>query len=38
MLSVVKPTVAMQMIDNKDLGKTAVEVEGLLKKVFDAVA
>jgi len=26
------------MIDNKDLRKTAVEVEGLLKKVFDAVA
>jgi uncharacterized protein (DUF302 family) len=36
-LAVVKPTVAMQMIDNKDLGKTAVEIEGLLKKVFDAV-
>ncbi len=36
-LAVVKPTVSMQMIDNKDLEKTAVEVEGLLKKVFDAV-
>ena len=36
-LAVVKPTVSMQMIDNKDLGKTAVEVEGLLKKVFEAV-
>jgi len=28
----------MQMIDNKSLAKTAVEVEGLLKKVFDAVS
>jgi uncharacterized protein (DUF302 family) len=36
-LAVVKPTVSMQMIDNKDLENTAVEVEGLLKKVFDAV-
>ena len=36
-LAVIKPSVAMQMIDNKALGKTAVEVEGLLKKVFDAV-
>ena len=36
-LAVVKPTVSMQMIDNKDLEKTAVEVEGLLKKVFDTV-
>jgi uncharacterized protein (DUF302 family) len=36
-LAVIKPSVAMQMVDNKNLGKTAVEVEGLLKKVFDAV-
>lgn len=36
-LAVIKPTVSMQMIDNTDLEKTAVEVEGLLKKVFDAV-
>jgi uncharacterized protein (DUF302 family) len=36
-LAVVKPTVAMQMIDNKDLENTAVEVEGLLKKAFDAL-
>jgi uncharacterized protein (DUF302 family) len=36
-LAVIKPTVSMQMIDNKDLENTAVEVEGLLKKVFDAV-
>ena len=36
-LSVIKPTVAMQMIDNPELGKTAVQVEELLKKVFDSV-
>ena len=36
-LAVVKPTVSMQMIDNKDLENTALEVEGLLKKVFHAV-
>jgi uncharacterized protein (DUF302 family) len=36
-LAVIKPSVAMQMVENRDLGKTAVEVEGLLKKVFDAV-
>jgi len=36
-LAVIKPSVAMQMIDNESLAKTAVEVEGLLKKVFDAV-
>ena len=37
-LAVIKPTVAMQMIKNEALAKTAVEVEGLLKKIFDAVA
>ncbi len=37
-LGIIKPTVAMQMIDNESLAKTAVEVEGLLKKVFDAVS
>ncbi len=37
-LGVIKPTVAMQMIDNKSLAKTAVEVEGLLEKVFDSVS
>ncbi len=36
-LGVIKPTVAMQMIDNKALAQTAVEVEGRLKKVFDSV-
>ena len=36
-LGIIKPTVAMQMIDNPALAKTAAEVEGLLKKVFDAV-
>ncbi len=37
-LAVIRPSVAMQMIENKALEKTAAEVEGLLKKVFDAVA
>ncbi len=37
-LGVIKPTVAMQMIGNKALAQTAVEVEGLLKKVFDSVS
>ena len=37
-LAVIKPSVAMQMIENESLAKTAAEVEGLLKKVFDAVA
>jgi uncharacterized protein (DUF302 family) len=36
-LAIIKPSVSMQMIDNKDLENAAVEVEGLLKKVFDAV-
>jgi uncharacterized protein (DUF302 family) len=35
--AVIKPTVAMQMIENKALEGTALEVEALLKKVFDAV-
>jgi uncharacterized protein (DUF302 family) len=36
-LSVIRPTVAMQMIDNGDLQKAAEAVEGQLKKVFDAI-
>ena len=36
-LSVIRPTVAMQMIDNAELQKVAEEVEGQLKKAFDAV-
>jgi uncharacterized protein (DUF302 family) len=38
LLAVIKPSVAMQMIENEALAKTAVEVEERLKKVFDAVA
>jgi len=37
-LSVVKPTAAMQMIDNPVLAEVAAHVEGRLKKVFDAVS
>ena len=36
-LSVIRPTVAMQMIDNKELQKAAEAVEGQLKKSFDAI-
>ncbi|EFK97134.1 conserved hyptothetical protein [sediment metagenome] len=36
-LSVIRPTVAMQMIDNQELSKIAEVVEGQLKKVFDAI-
>jgi uncharacterized protein (DUF302 family) len=36
-LSVIRPTVAMQMIDNAELQKTAEAVEGQLKKAFDAI-
>jgi uncharacterized protein (DUF302 family) len=36
-LSVIRPTVAMKMIDNVELQKLAEAVEGPLKKVFDAV-
>ena len=36
-LSVVRPTVAMQMIDNMELQKLARAVEGQLKKAFDAI-
>lgn len=37
MLSVMRPTVAMGMIDNPELGKIAGEVEARLKLVFDSV-
>ena len=36
-LSVIRPTVAMQMIDNAELQKVAEAVEGQLKKAFDAI-
>ena len=36
-LSVIRPTVAMQMIDNKKLQKASEAVEGQLKKFFDAI-
>jgi uncharacterized protein (DUF302 family) len=36
-VSVIRPTVAMQMIQNEELGKTAREVEEQLKKAFDAM-
>jgi uncharacterized protein (DUF302 family) len=36
-LSVIRPTIAMQMIDNLQLQKLADAVEGQLKKAFDAV-
>jgi uncharacterized protein (DUF302 family) len=36
-LSFVRPTVAMQMVDNAELQKIAEAVEGQLKRAFDAV-
>jgi uncharacterized protein (DUF302 family) len=36
-LSVIRPTVAMQMVDNVELQKIAEAVEGQLKKAFDAI-
>ena len=36
-LSVIRPTVAMQMINNVELQKIAEAVEGQLKKAFDAI-
>jgi len=36
-LSVIRPTVAMQMLDNPELQKVAEAVEGQLKKVFESV-
>ena len=36
-LSIIRPTVAMQVIDNVELHKLAVTIEGQLKKAFDAI-
>ena len=36
-LSVIRPTIAMQMIDNTELQEAAEAVEGQLKKSFDAI-
>jgi uncharacterized protein (DUF302 family) len=36
-LSVIRPTVAFQMVDNLELQKLAQAAEGQLKKVFDAI-
>ena len=36
-LSVIRPTVAMQMVDNAELKKVSEEVEGKLKKAFEAI-
>jgi uncharacterized protein (DUF302 family) len=36
-ISVIRPTVAMQMIDNAGLQKVSEEVEEKLKKSFDAI-
>ncbi len=35
--STIKPTVAMQMIENKDLEDIAKHIEGKMKRVFEAV-
>jgi uncharacterized protein (DUF302 family) len=36
-LSVIRPTAAMQMVDNQELQKVAKTVEVQLKKAFDAI-
>ena len=36
-VSVIKPTTMMSMLNNEKLAKIAEAVEGLLKKVFDAI-
>jgi uncharacterized protein (DUF302 family) len=36
-LSFIRPTVAMQMVDNAELQKVSEDVEAKLKKAFDAV-
>lgn len=36
-LSFIRPTVAMQMVDNAELQKVSEEVEEKLKKAFDAI-
>lgn len=37
-LSVIRPSVAMQMVDNAELQKVSEEVEEKLKKAFDAIS
>jgi uncharacterized protein (DUF302 family) len=36
-ISAIKPSVAMQMVDNEKLGKIALQVEEKLKKVIDNI-
>jgi uncharacterized protein (DUF302 family) len=36
-IAIIKPTVAMQMIENEELKPIAVDVEARLKKVFDSI-
>jgi len=36
-IAVIKPTVAMQMIDNKELKEVAITIETKLKHVIDAI-
>jgi len=36
-ISIIRPTVAMEMIDNKELRRIATDVETQLKKVFDLI-
>lgn len=36
-VGIIRPTIAMGMIDNKDLRKIAEEIETRLKKVFDTL-
>jgi uncharacterized protein (DUF302 family) len=36
-VSIIKPTIAMQMIDNQKLGEIATDIEQKLKKVFEAI-
>ena len=36
-ISIIRPTVTMEMIDNEELKKIAMNVETQLKKVFDSI-
>jgi len=36
-LSIIRPTTVMKMVDNAELREVAERVEGQLKKVFDAI-
>ncbi|UCB46777.1 MAG: DUF302 domain-containing protein, partial [Spirochaetota bacterium] len=36
-ISIIKPTMAMKMINNEQLGKIAEHIEQKLKKVFDSI-